>query len=101
MEQTKLLADDVIPLSVVPKLLPRNADGKTVNMSTLWRWHRYGLGGVRLEIQKVGGRVFTTRSALRRFIAARSSPPSSVPPATPGPRNEDVERRLDALGIKA
>ena len=38
--------------------------------STLWRWARQGLMGVRLEYQRVGRRIYTSREALDRFFEA-------------------------------
>ena len=43
------------------------------HVATVWRWILNGLGGVRLESVKVGGRRFTSSQALKRFIAAPSS----------------------------
>jgi len=38
------------------------------HLSTLWRWYRRGVRGVRLETVVVGGRRFTSRAAIERFI---------------------------------
>jgi hypothetical protein len=39
---------------------------------TLWRWVLKGTGGVMLESIKIGGRRFTSKEAIARFIAANS-----------------------------
>ena len=36
--------------------------------STLWRWSRQGLHGIRLEYLKIGRRIVTSREALDRFF---------------------------------
>lgn len=38
--------------------------------STLWRWCREGLHGVRLEYVRFGRRIFTSTEALDRFAQA-------------------------------
>jgi hypothetical protein len=40
------------------------------SLSTLWRWCRTGVGHprVKLEILKIGGRIFTSKKALQTFI---------------------------------
>ena len=38
--------------------------------AALHHWARRGVRGVRLEVKRVGGRLFTSRAALRRFDAA-------------------------------
>lgn len=40
-----------------------------VSCSTTWRWALNGVGGQRLETFNLGGRRFTTRSAVSRFLA--------------------------------
>lgn len=46
----------------VPKI-----DGRKPHMSTLWRWCRKGVRGVRLEYVRLGHRVCTSSEALSRF----------------------------------
>jgi len=38
--------------------------------ATVWRWSQRGVRGVRLESILVGGKRFTSREAIERFIAA-------------------------------
>lgn len=44
------------------KLLPRPC-----HPSTVWRWHRKGVRGIRLEALRLGGFFYTSREALDRF----------------------------------
>jgi hypothetical protein len=49
--------------------------------STLWRWCRQGLHGVKLEYLRYGRRIYTTLEALDRFaqaLAQADIPPSRV-----------------------
>lgn len=50
------------------------------HVSTLHRWANEGLGGVRLEAFKLGGRRFTTLEALHRFFEKTNPGPRPVPP---------------------
>jgi Protein of unknown function (DUF1580) len=43
------------------------------HISTLHRWRLRGVRGVRLETVLIGGRRFTSREALQRFVAAVSA----------------------------
>lgn len=38
--------------------------------ATVWRWTKHGHSGVKLETLRIAGRVFTSREAIERFIAA-------------------------------
>ena len=58
-EQLLSLADAV---KVVPAI-----DGRRPHISTIWRWCRRGLRGVRLEYVRLGHRVCTSREAIYRF----------------------------------
>lgn len=42
----------------------------TPHPSTLNRWARAGIGGVKLETVKVGGRRYTSIEAIQRFLAS-------------------------------
>jgi len=42
------------------------------HLSTVVRWTRQGVKGVRLETVVFGGRRFTSREAIQRFIQARN-----------------------------
>ena len=48
--------------------------------STTVRWADRGVGGFRLETVTIGGRRFTSREALARFIARLNGPPSANEP---------------------
>jgi len=71
-------------------LIKLNKAGEIVpghpTICTLWRWYQEGVNGVRLETALVGGRRFTSREAIHRFIergtAARDGEPA---PACGGP----------------
>lgn len=94
------------------KVLPRR-NGKRVAVSTLWRWCRKGLGGVRLEYIRIGRSIATSREALSRFcnaLAQADPPPQDnsqptprrKPEPTPAARHrqlEETDRILEEAGI--
>ncbi|MDV6034054.1 MAG: DUF1580 domain-containing protein [Phycisphaera sp. RhM] len=47
--------------------------GRRPDKCTLYRWCRDGVRGTKLEHVRLGGRILTSRQAVRRFIEARSS----------------------------
>jgi hypothetical protein len=81
--------------------LPR-IDGKKVAISTLWRWCRKGLRGVRLDYMRVGRKICITYPALLRFfeeLAAldRHTAPSGRPKFLHKRKPITSKQRLRAL----
>ncbi|MHB8953851.1 MAG: DUF1580 domain-containing protein [Pirellulaceae bacterium] len=74
------------------------------NTSTVWRWFKRGIRGIRLETILIGGRRYTSDEALDRFFTAITAAASGeTPPArTPMQRSRavaDAERELREDGI--
>ena len=61
-----LTCEQLLSLTDAAKALPP-IDGRRPHISTIWRWCRRGVRGVRLEYVRLGHRVCTTREALGRF----------------------------------
>lgn len=90
-----ITTEALMSLTDAAKNLPL-IDGKRVHSSTLWRWCRKGLRGIRLEHVRLGHRVCTTLEAVSRFTNAlaagdRLVEPSQLP--APPKRTESAERR--------
>ncbi len=64
---SKLLAKKCISFAEAAKILPGNP-----SISTLWRWYRYGVKGVKLRTLVIGGRRYTTPEFLSEFSARLS-----------------------------
>lgn len=64
---------ELVPAARLAKQLPRGLDGNPIGLRTILRWCRRGIGGVRLESRRIGGRVYTSRRALDRFMEALDS----------------------------
>ncbi|MBN1555153.1 MAG: DUF1580 domain-containing protein [Phycisphaerae bacterium] len=106
-------SETLLSLAEATKVLPP-INNKRPAISTLWRWCRKGLRGVKLDYVRVGRNIATSREALDRFfvsLAAVDTPldsPSSVPPIPrsrrkiPTRRTKSIERaehRLQKAGI--
>jgi Protein of unknown function (DUF1580) len=72
---TDLLYEELHPLAKVGGLLPSRP-----HRSTGIRWADRGVRGFRLETVTIGGRRYTSREALARFIAHLNSPRSANEP---------------------
>lgn len=94
-----VLHENAIDLSEAAKLIPTRP-----HISTLWRWCRKGVNGVRLEYTRAGRRILTTPDALEAFCraladadrerdAVRTPTPSATPRhRTSKQRERDIER---------
>lgn len=63
-----LLTEDLYSFSEAAKELPNRPAA-----STVWRWHKRGLGGTKLQAVKIGSQLFTSRQAVTRFLRAINS----------------------------
>ena len=57
----------LITLKAAARLRPPGRNNRPTHVSTLYRWVRCGVGGVRLEAVRLGGAFVTSREALQRF----------------------------------
>jgi hypothetical protein len=94
-----ILDEDLITLAEAARLLPRRPC-----RTSLWRWHKFGARGVRLETVLIGGIRHTSRQALTRFIAAVSEATDGAPVRSHLHRKrrrrfKHAEAILDAAGI--
>lgn len=92
------LTDDAITLTQAARSLPTRP-----HSSTVWRWCRQGVRGVRLEYARLGRRIVTTKSAIDKFSRAladvdrqhdaeHTPAPSATPRhRTPAQRERDIE----------
>jgi hypothetical protein len=76
-----LLTERVASLAALARSLPPGRRGRPTHPRTLYRWATRGLGGVRLEVIRVGGRTCSSYEALQRFVDALSA--TGTPEPTP------------------
>jgi hypothetical protein len=91
-----LLDEKLLSLGQACRVVP----GK-VNPSTIWRWHRLGVRGVKLETVVLGGRRFTSREAIGRFAQAstRAAESHTSAAAAPAQRSAETHGKLVAAGL--
>jgi hypothetical protein len=88
-------SETLTPMSKVPAASPGRP-----NLSTIWRWRNRGVRGHRLETILVGGRRYTSREAITRFLAAINGEP--IRSETLRQREQAIDRaekRAEELGI--
>src|SRR4051794_15987195 len=83
--------EHLLTLPQAAQTLPRRRAGRKVAASTIWRWARHGVRGVRLEFLQVGGVMMTSAEALQRFYERLTEGPGQVP--TSGPRTSAARRK--------
>ena len=104
--------EDLLSLSVAAKRVPR-LNERRVHASTIYRWCRRGLHGVRLEYVRIGRRMATSAEALNRFFNALARADGEAPRhSQPRPKDRppsqasraraiaQAEARLDEAGLK-
>lgn len=73
------------------------------NPATVWRWINTGVRGFRLEAVPCGGRWFTSKEAIDRFLAAMASRAGQdvtvTESAAKKARIKRAEQKLAAAGI--
>jgi hypothetical protein len=66
--------------------------------ATMARYIQKGIGGIKLETIKIGGRRYTSKEAIARFIAAQNADEGTAAPAiTPAQRRRQSEAARQAL----
>lgn len=98
---------EYLSLSQAAKAVPK-IDGKRPATSTIFRWMKDGIRGVRLEHWRIGRRIVTTEAALAEFFKATAEAPARNTPReprttrTPKQRERDIDAamaRLEARGL--
>ena len=83
-----MVPSDLFTLAEAAQQLPR-VNGKRIHVSTLWRWCRRGIKGVRLEYVRVGRAIMVTHATLDRFfteLAKLDDQQSYLPDVAPSRR---------------
>jgi len=89
----KISAETMVSLRAAAKLLPGRP-----HISTLHRWRRGLSDGRRLETVKIGGKIFTSVEACRRFALAGQQCSTTLERAFVN-SEEEIERQLDSVGL--
>ena len=65
--------------------------------STIWRWYKRGVRGVKLETAVVGGRRVTSKEAIQRFVDATTAAHDSGAASPTVPIQETLRKRRAAI----
>ena len=88
--------EEPIPIQAAPSHIP----GRPA-LSTTWRWILVGIRGRILESGMIGGRRYTSREAIRRFLSADDStdPHVSVSPSHRRKQAVAADKALQDRGL--
>jgi hypothetical protein len=99
-----ILSEAIVSLAEAAKIIPTRPD-----VSTLWRWYRRGVRGIRLETVIIGGKRYTSRESIQRFIerTTEAHDKGAAAPAKPFARTRrnrnaavtEAKKKLQAPGI--
>jgi len=95
-----LLNETILTFAEAAKSLP-SFHGKRVHTSTIWRWARKGLHGVKLETRRLGSRFITSAEALDRFSKALSEIELPQRPAPPPKKTTNRQREKSIARAEA
>jgi hypothetical protein len=80
-----MTGERMVSFAEAAALLP-TLHGKRVSTTSVWRWARKGLFGVKLEVVRIGARFLTSIEALERF----NKTVGAIPPG--GPESDRPEK---------
>ncbi len=90
--------EEVLPLPVITEEFPRSASGRKVHTKTVRRYILNGLRNVKLEATRgPGGGLYTSREAVKRFLAAISE--DLRPPTSHAKSDAQCDAALRARGL--
>jgi hypothetical protein len=91
------LKEQVISLSQAARQLPKLRNDRPFSNTTIWRWSKGGVNGIRLETIRIGGRTCTSIEALGRFFAALNHAPSRELPVAKNINDEKVPKVVSTM----
>ena len=84
--------ENIITLGEACRAIPPHG----VSTATMARWIQRGVRGAKLATVVIGGRRYTSREAIARFVAAQNADQTPAPAITPAQR----ERQAKAAQIE-
>jgi hypothetical protein len=93
--------EELLSLAEAAEKLPARRNGSRPHASTLYRWAKHGLNGVRLEVLRVGDTTCTSVPALQSFFdrLTNATLEANQPAVSPTRRQGGVDRALDDMGV--
>lgn len=98
--------DHLLTPAQAASLRPPGRRGRPTHLSTIYRWMKIGVRGVRLESVRLGGCTYTSREAIQQFAEQLTrtntlvtSQGVAISSARRRREHERAGRLLDRLGI--
>lgn len=92
------LSEDLVTLTEATKVFP-SRNGKRTHFTTVLRWCKRGIRGVKLESWRVGGTLYTSLQAIQRFVDALSGTTRPEPSESEQKRAANACRILKQQGV--
>lgn len=89
----------LLTLCQAARQLPSLRNNRPIHASTLWRWAKKGLRGVKLEVLPIGGGKATSMEALQRFFAALAQLQDAPVERTAPYQQDQIEQELIRAGL--
>ncbi len=92
-------SESLVTVNEAPKSIPHHP-----HVATVWRWVYKGVRGVKLDTVTIGGRRYTSKEAIERFIEAGTAVANGEPVPVRSSKQRaralaQAERELAAAGI--
>ncbi len=87
-----ILNEAVVSLTEAARILPTRP-----HCSTIWRWYRRGVRGIRLETAVLGGKRYTSKEAIQRFVERTTEAHDRGGAAPSKPIHETMRQRRAAI----
>lgn len=101
-----IASEQLLTIREAAMFRPPSRNGRPTHVTTVHRWIKTGVRGVRLEAIPIGGSLYTSKEALQRFADrlltgrdATSRTIQATPPVTRRRATQKAERELDRLGF--
>lgn len=92
-----ILREELVSFRQLAASLPRRRKNRPIHTSTIHRWRRPGLRGVRLDAVRIGGAWHTSREAFARFCEQMTATDQVASlPVTTSDREKGVHESVDS-----
>src|SRR4051794_32372087 len=87
-----LASEELLTLREAAKCRPNGRKGRPTHFTTVHRWIKTGVRGVKLEAVRIGGCLFTSNEAIQRFADRLTNGAGDAAPSHPIPSNAGRRR---------
>ena len=101
-----IASEQLLTIKEAASCRPPGRKGRPTHFTTVYRWIKAGVQGVKLEAIPIGGSLYTSREAIQRFadrlMAGRAVASVTIQATSPVSRrraSQTADRELDRLGF--